>query len=239
MAANQLNPLTGLNNHNGSRLARSLYAGRVAAWLREAIIEGVLPASEPIIEMRLAETLQVSRGPIRVALQALAAEGLVDTLSNGRSVSGGFSTADADDLFRVRYELEATAITWAIDREADFNPLTVATDAIEADGPTGSAWVELDLNFHQALVEASGSRFLTQAWLAIAPVIAAVITVGSKRLTERGSFSNASRVTESHRALYEAVVARNTSEACRLLEEQFILTESMVLHEPLDESAGA
>src|SRR4051794_19204095 len=102
-------------SRNRSRLARSLYAGHVAGWLREAIIDGTFPANEPMSETGLAETLEVSRGPIRSALQALASEGLVETLGNGRSVSAGFGAAEAHDLFRVRYELEATAIAWAVE----------------------------------------------------------------------------------------------------------------------------
>src|SRR5687767_912200 len=62
--------LSGAGQH-ANRLARSLHSGPIAALLRQAIIDGELPAGTPLVELRLAERLAVSRGPIRNALVLL------------------------------------------------------------------------------------------------------------------------------------------------------------------------
>jgi DNA-binding GntR family transcriptional regulator len=51
---------------------------QVVARLREAIVNGVLPLGDKLVENDLAQLLGVSRGPIRDALHQLTAEGLVD-----------------------------------------------------------------------------------------------------------------------------------------------------------------
>lgn len=210
-----------------AKLARSVYSGRVAGYLREAIIGGELPAGVPLVELRLAEQLFVSRGPIRSALHALEGEGLVQTLPNGRTVSGGFDKDDLTDLFRTRFEVESSAIRWGITARNNTSAVKAAFDAIENEGSSTPHLVHLDVNFHRALVEFSGSRFLTQAWLAVAPVIQAVITIGNRQLAAQEPASNFERIVESHRALCEAVVAHKMKAATEMLSDQFRLTSSM------------
>ena len=111
-----------------AKLARSVYSGRVAGYLREAIIGGELPAGVPLVELRLAEQLFVSRGPIRSALHALEGEGLVQTLPNGRTVSGGFDKDDRHDLFRTRFEVELSAIRWGITARNNTSAVKAAFD---------------------------------------------------------------------------------------------------------------
>ena len=141
----------------------------------------------------------MSRGPIRSALHALEGEGLVQTLPNGRTVSGGFDKNDLTDLFRTRFEVEWSAIRWGITARNNSSAVKAAFDAIEKEGSSTPHLVHLDVNFHRALVEFSGSRFLTQAWLAIAPVIQAVITIGNRQLAAQEPASNFERIVESHR----------------------------------------
>jgi DNA-binding GntR family transcriptional regulator len=218
--------VVGAGQH-AAKFARSVYSGRVAGHLREAIIGGELPAGTPLVELRLAQQLSVSRGPIRSALNALEGEGLVQTLPNGRTVSGGFEDDDLADLFRVRFELESSAIGWGIAARNDTAAVRVAFDAIEREGGSTPHLVDLDVNFHQALVEFSGSRFLVQAWLAIAPVIQAVITIGNRELAAQDPASNFTRIVDSHRMLCDAVVAYRAKAAAEMLSNQFQLTSSM------------
>jgi GntR family transcriptional regulator of gluconate operon len=212
---------------HGAKFARSVYSGRVAGYLREAIIGGDLSAGVPLVEVRLAEQLSVSRGPIRSALHALEGEGLVHTLPNGRTVSGGFDEDDLTDLFRARFEIESSAIRWGIAARNDATAVKAAFEAIRSEGSSTPRLVDLDVNFHRALVEFSGSRFLAQAWLAIAPVIQAVITIGNRQLAAQDPASNFARIVDSHRALCEAVLAHKAKAATQMLEDQFRLTSSM------------
>jgi GntR family transcriptional regulator, gluconate operon transcriptional repressor len=216
-------------SHHANKLARSLHSGRIADLLREAIIDGELPAGTPLVEMRLAERLSVSRGPIRSALHVLQGEGLVETLPNGRTISSGLNSSDLRDLFGVRFELESLGIRQGVERGASLEPVRKAMEAIESEGASTVRLVDLDVDFHRSLVAFSGSRFLVQSWLAIAPVIQAVITIGNRRLAEKDPASNYARIVDSHRRLVEAIGAGAIAEATALLADQFSLTQSMFI----------
>jgi DNA-binding GntR family transcriptional regulator len=209
------------------KLGRSLYSGRIARLLRERIISGELPAGTPLSEHRLAESLSVSRGPIRSALQVLEGEGLIRRRSNGRAESAGFDGDDLRDLFAVRYELESQAASWGISAEHDVTGISDAVAAIEEAGASTPRLVDLDIAFHSALVEFSGSRFLLQSWLAIAPVIQAVVALGNERFAERDPESHFASIVQSHRALVKAISAYDAVKTRQTLSSQFELTASM------------
>jgi DNA-binding GntR family transcriptional regulator len=220
------NPVLAPGQH-AVKLERSVYSGRVTSILREAIIEGELDAGAPLVEARLAEQLSVSRGPVRNALHALEGEGLVRTQPNGRTVVVGFGPEDLEDLTGVRFELEAAAIRRGCARRADVGPIREAFAAIEQEGASTQRLVDLDIEFHLRLLELSGSRFLTQAWLALAPVIHTVITIGNRRLTERDPEQNFDRIVAAHRPLVAALAKHDAKRATAVLAKQFDVTTSM------------
>jgi DNA-binding GntR family transcriptional regulator len=199
----------------------------VAATLREAIISGTLPAGTPLAERVLAERLAVSRGPIRNALYTLEGEGLVATGANGRTVVRGFAAEDLADLLAVRYELESTAVRWAIDRDRSIETVLAVLDEMEQEGTSNQNLVNLDVSFHLALVEASNSRFLVQSWQALAPVVHTVITLGNRSLEHRDPQSNFERIIESHRRIVAPMQNGVAEQAIHCLAEQFNFTESM------------
>lgn len=215
------------SGHHATKLARSVYSGQIAGQLRVAIIGGALIAGSPLTEMRLAEQLSVSRGPIRSALHALEGEGLVRTMRNGRMQVVGFDEGDLRDLFAVRFELESLGIRWGVERAGDVGLVERAFARIEAEGASTPHLVDVDVDFHRALVELSGSRFLVQSWLALAPVISAVIAIGNSELVTRDPRSNFTRIVRSHGVLVEAVAAQDAVVATALLADQFELTKSM------------
>lgn len=219
----------GLGRH-ARKLARSIYSGSVTSMLREAIIGGQLSEGEPLVERTLADRLRVSRGPVRNAFHVLEGEGLVTTLANGRMVVAGFGLDDLADLLAVRFELESTAVRWAIDRRAEPQPVLDVLDEMAAEGTSTQRLVDLDIDFHRAMLELSGSRFLVQSWLAIAPVIHTVITLGNRELEGRDPVTNFERIISSHRTIVESLTAGNAIATVEKLAEQFRLTGSMFDH---------
>jgi DNA-binding GntR family transcriptional regulator len=215
-----------LGSH-AQRLARSLHSGPVAGRLREAIISGALPAGTPLVERSLAEQLSVSRGPVRNAVFALEGEGLVSTHANGRAVVRGFDQADLDDLMAVRFELESRGVRWGIERGQSFESLIAVFEEMKSEGTSNENLVNLDLSFHLALVESSGSRFLVQAWQAIAPVLHTVITLGNRSLAQHDPTWNFERIIDAHQRLVDPIVAGEADRAVEGLAEQFSLTTNM------------
>jgi DNA-binding GntR family transcriptional regulator len=95
------------------------------AWLRQAIINGELPPDERLTETKLAESLHVSRTPLRQALQRLETEGWIKRTSTGAIRVVGVSDDEIDALYNVRSSLECLALTEAIARlrESDISSL--------------------------------------------------------------------------------------------------------------------
>jgi DNA-binding GntR family transcriptional regulator len=78
----------------------------VAACLRQMLVEGTILPGAKLNERELCERLQVSRTPLREAIKAMAAEGLVDLLPNRGAVAVKLSETDVVHAFELLAELE-------------------------------------------------------------------------------------------------------------------------------------
>ena len=82
--------------------------------IREHILGGVLPAGSRLLETKLAEELEVSRGTVRAALALLMHEGLVQQVAFTRWEVSETSERDAWELYTLRAELEGLAARLAV-----------------------------------------------------------------------------------------------------------------------------
>lgn len=80
--------------------------------IRSAILSGAFKPGETLVERRLAEQLGVSKTPVREALIALSATGLVQVTPNRGTV---VRAVHADDV-RQAYEVRALLEPWAVAR---------------------------------------------------------------------------------------------------------------------------
>lgn len=213
--------------HHARKLSRSVYSGSVTSALREAIIGGELPTGSPLVERTLAGQLGISRGPVRSALAILEGEGLVVTRPNGRMVVDRFDVSALADLLAVRYQLESTALRWGAARNAALDPVLAVLAEMEAEGTSTPRLVDLDIHFHRSLLELSGSRFLLQSWLALAPVLHTVIALGNRRLKHQDPVSNYNRIISSHREIVRPLQQGTLDQAVDCLADQFQFTCSM------------
>lgn len=216
----------GFSQHR-QKLSRSVFSGPAAALLRERIISGALPPGTKLAETKLAEEFAVSRGPIRNALQALESEGLVRTLPNGRVVVVGFTQDDVEDLIHTRLVLESAAAELAINRKANLSPLVDALAALEAEETYSDRMVDLDIAFHVAILNVSGSRFLTHAWQASASVIHAGVTSTNQKLVQAGTDAAYKTIIDLHRAILDGMLARDVDQVLKALQAHFGFSESV------------
>lgn len=136
----------------------------IATTLREQIIDGELRQGARLVEQALAETLNVSRIPLREALAQLETEGLVTRLPRRGAVVNRLTVSSVDDLFDVRESLESLAAGLAARRadEAGLARLRVrldtATRATEAKDPALIA--RANAEFHAEIVRLAGNALL-------------------------------------------------------------------------------
>ena len=134
--------------------------------LRQAILKGELQPGERLMEIKLADTLGVSRTPIREAIRKLELEGLVVMIPRKGAAVANITEKDTKDVLEVRRTLEMFAVEVACERitEEQLNCLKEAAKAFEA--AKGSMDLiriaETDIKFHEIIYEATQNERLVQ-----------------------------------------------------------------------------
>lgn len=137
------------------------------------IVEGKLSPESSLNEMGLANVLQVSRTPVRDALNALAVEGFCEYIPNRGYFVRKFTIHDLLDAFDVRATLEGMACRVVVERKVadglldrlDELQALQHRELYEAEWDLGASmrWHELNRDFHFAITDATGNRHLMQS----------------------------------------------------------------------------
>jgi len=77
--------------------------------IKQAVIQGDIPPGQRLVESRLAETLGISRTPVREAIHKLEREGYLKKRPRGGFVVLGFESGDIEETFGIRSVLEGYA----------------------------------------------------------------------------------------------------------------------------------
>lgn len=148
-------------------VSRESTAAVIARQLRDAIMTGTLPPGTQLGETELAARFQVSRGPLREAMQHLVSEGLLRSERHRGLFVIDLEPGDVYDIYAARSAIERAAMLRALrggdrDRIADVLEQTVAEMATAASEDDPTALSTADLKFHEALINASGSKRLVR-----------------------------------------------------------------------------
>ncbi|MFF0487744.1 GntR family transcriptional regulator [Nocardia sp. NPDC004068] len=146
---------------------RQSTAEMIADRLRTAISRGALAPGAQLVEADLAAQFDVSRGPVREAMQRLVSEGLLHSVRHRGIFVIELSLEDVVDVYRARTALEGGALELILDgrRETAYAALESSVTAMLAYAAAGDAAgvSDADQGFHEALVESAGSPRLTRA----------------------------------------------------------------------------
>jgi DNA-binding GntR family transcriptional regulator len=149
--------------------------------LRHLIVHGVLAPGSRIVESDVAVRLEVSRTPVRGALQRLQQEGYIVDPSGGRLARptvAPLTSDDARELFHIVAEVEGLAGRWAAVLPAgERRALARALRGINGDfrreadvrRPDFNRLHDLDCTFHRTYVEAGAGRRLLALHTTIKP----------------------------------------------------------------------
>lgn len=167
--------------------------------------------------MALAESLGVSRGPVREALGRLAAEGLITVKPRRGAVVRSLSTDEFLEAYQVREALEVAAIVQAVPRigDGELAALERLVDEMveRAERDDIAGFFAANVAFHEALVEASGNRRLREMHRQL------IAEMGRYQLRSLALRGNLQRSIAEHRAILRAVRRRNVDRAAHLLSE--------------------
>ena len=183
----------------------------IADIVRERILKGEYEIGEKIKESSIAQELNVSRTPIREAFRMLEEEGLLDYLPNRGCYAKGFTKRDVSDIYTVREALEEIAMTWACERITDEEIERLEEQCELMDFYTQKRDMDkilyMNSTFHDIIYNSAGSRFLAQ----VLRSYKGYLDKTRKSVFYEESFLD--RIQEEHRAIFEAVKARDTERA--------------------------
>ncbi len=151
------------------RLARQHLHDTVVGHLRKLIVESVFPPGTKLNERELCETMGISRTPLREALKALAAEGLVDIAPNRGASVYKMSREEIWETFEFVSGLEAMAGELACQRitpaeVADIKALHAAMLACKAQGDL-PGYYSNNQAIHNKITTAARNTVLLQTYL--------------------------------------------------------------------------
>jgi DNA-binding GntR family transcriptional regulator len=139
---------------------------RALAAIQEAILTGKLQPGERIVESKLAGELRVGTTPVREALFELESRGFVTRVTNKGTFVTQLSLEDAEQIFRIRGELEGLAVQLLQERiaAADLDLLRRHARDMKAAAARNdqAAFYRADLDFHRTLWRLSGNPFLVK-----------------------------------------------------------------------------
>lgn len=191
-------------------------ADQVFEHLETDILSGKYSKGEILTESKLSAELGVSRTPIREALRRLEQEHLIEEASKGVVVVG-IGEKDLEDIFTIRKKLEGQVGAMAAQNHTD-KQLDILREALEfqefyLDKHDPDRIKSMDSRFHETIYKMSDSAI---SYDVLVPLHKKILKY------RRASVSDVSRAANSvaeHRSIYEAIAARDSELASRLIIE--------------------
>jgi GntR family transcriptional regulator, rspAB operon transcriptional repressor len=190
--------------------------------IKEAILSNQFPQGESLAEQMLADLYQVSRTPVREALQRLAKDGLVEMIPRHGAFVARISLEDAVEIFHMREALEGMAARLA----APFMPDSVILQldstfeaAAALDAPDRLQLMsEAGVSLHDAILLAARSDRMRQAVTQLLDQITrlrqlAVTAPGRRELS-----------LDQHRRILDALRVHDPNEAERQMRQHLAST---------------
>ncbi len=208
----------------------------IADRLRSEILEGRFPPHTQLAEVELARQLQVSRGPIREAMQRLIQEGLLRAERNRGVFVVELGLDDARDVYLARGVIERAAAAIVAKRrpEAALTELEKIVGRLAES--VGAPWTEVithDLAFHQTLVEAAGSPRLNRMFRTlIAETRLCLIRL-------EPFYQEGTHVVAEHQAIIEALRSGNRRRVAGLLQTHMDASAARLSEPPPAPATGA
>jgi len=224
------------------------HAERALTTLRQRILCGDLPGGTRLLEVGMAEELNISRTPIRAALSKLAEEGLLDRAKGSGFVVRSFEIADVTDTIELRGVLEGTAARFAAERGVSPELLAESLNCVtNIDRALRNQSIDIALysvwnsKFHELLLRMSASNALEREILRITslPFASPSAFLDDEAQADQLQ-TNLSAANEQHKAIIDAISNREGTRAESLAREhartalrnvKFLTSEEAALRE--------
>lgn len=186
--------------------------------IREQIVLGGFRQGEHLKEARIAEQLNVSRGPVREAFKILRAEGLLAEEPHRGTFVVSLTAKDVHDIYEMRAALEELAVRAVCRRRHEPEVMarlrSLVGELREAAASGDAAAVSrADVAFHEGLCALSENTRVHEVFLRYVPTLRGLL-----RLDEQ-IMPSMDEVVRQHQPIVDAVEAGDEELAARLVRE--------------------
>ena len=188
---------------------------QVANRLRKAILSGRMLPGAALVETALAEKMNVSRAPIREAIQILENDGLVETIAyKGKRVKP-LTAREVPETYSVREVFEVMAVRLILESGAPLDTLRTHCDEMTAaaEADNFEALVVADEAFHHALIRLADHNLLLTSWKNLYLRIHQIMALRNR--DER----NLTEVAGNHPPIVQALADGDADRAINLISE--------------------
>lgn len=203
---------------------------QVLITLRKMIASGELPAGERLAEIPTAESLGVSRTPVRMAFQLLEQEGLLVKSGARGYVVRAISHDDIMGAIEVRGVLEGLAARQAAEKGLSGKQIKALQECLDtgyqlfAKGYITEAdldiYYDLNVRFHQIIIEASGNSAIGWATSRNDNLpFASVKALAIDRNNMEGEFRRFNYAHMQHYAVFDALIKQQGARAEAIMRE--------------------
>jgi DNA-binding GntR family transcriptional regulator len=216
-----------------------LLATEVREQIRDRILDGTLKPGDSIKDSVLAESMRISRSPVREALRMLEQSGLLVKTPNRSYQVISFSELDVDELVELRIAYESMAVRWLVQHHTPVESLELhLRDMLTVPGSAepNADFVGADGRFHIGIVRLTALPRLISSYEAIRDQIDLMLRSGF--LTQLQFMATQ---YDRHRELYDELAKSvESGDATAMLELlQFHISAGMKFQENSIEAAPA
>lgn len=195
--------------------------------IRDAILSGALAPGSRHSVGTLAESLGVSRTPVREALIQLSTNGMVRFERNRGVRILATTVQEIHDIFEIRLLLEVPTARKAVERitperRAELRALVARMEAAASEGQEAELW-QADRAFHRQLLSASGNNRLAEYVDSLRDMVL------TKGVTTAGKSRSLSEIAAEHRRILACVEKGDADGAAQQLEEHLTRTATLLV----------
>lgn len=208
--------MTGINDLLNQLLDQNpflSYSEALCTCLRNEIILLHLKPGDTINESKLSSQLNISRSPIKMALDTLVSEGFIVRPKGKMAVVSNLSQKDYHDIMEARIAIESQAAYLAAkkitDKELSQLKILLKKFDLSAKNSDSSLFEQCDFHFHKIIVQTARNPYLLNMHQLIEPKLCryrnCLVTVYSEHGPRYGT------PTHHHIAVYNALSSHFSS----------------------------
>ena len=183
--------------------------------LKSLLVEGKIAPGSKLNERELAESLHVSRTPIREAIRRLDADGLVELIANRGAIAVQLSLEDVIHTFNVIADLEGFSGELAANNISD--AILSELEALQYEMMASyarrdlSTYYKLNLRIHHLINQAANNPVLAQLFSQVNARIEAL------RFRSNQDGVKWEKAVEEHQEMLDALKARDSARMRRIM----------------------